>query len=403
MGNRRDKRNKRDKRKEEKRKNQLQLENAKRQRRHKLMNILKRLDLGTVFKQTTIQESLLNSRDWKITVDFAEDIQSSGRESDLRRRVKEAENDTKMEFPVWGEQSVSDYIRTVYPLVEMLANATSQDRYIANLIIQEQNRLVDLMNPSIITDAILTLGAQFEGILVEYGRIDSELYYVEVTIEPHGVRYLIGKESSQERSFTVNGEKRRAYRCGQPYNSNGIEWISWAPRDLGLSSDDSSFPVYVQSHALRRLYERAIFTENGEYWVHDGLYFSLSDPIIIRTSPTPDQFLVEYCSFGFKLGYLQVSQLEDAFLIHTFLFLTMDGTPEGKKLRKRLNLGKLDKEHLELDRIQTFLFTDLQTDKRLVELLSECDCGHLFKITKNPLPNLRQGVAKYSRTFLKLN
>ena len=46
--------------------------------------------------------------------------------------------------------------------------------------------------------------------------------------------------------------------------------------------------------------------------------------------------------------------MEDSVLIHTFLFLTMDGTPEGTELWRQLRLSRGDKAYLGLDDIVTF-------------------------------------------------
>jgi hypothetical protein len=45
-----------------------------------------------------------------------------------------------------------------------------------------------------------------------------------------------------------------------------------------------------------------------------------------------------------KLGYFVFKALDDMYVAITFLFLTMDGTPEGQKLWEKLRLTKKNKQ-----------------------------------------------------------
>lgn len=114
-----------------------------------------------------------------------------------------------------------------------------------------------------------------------------------------------------------------------------------------------------------------------------------------------DKYLVDYNLGPHKIGYLVASRLDDAVLIESFLFLTMDGTPEGTALWKKLRLSRMDKEHLGLDRIHTFLMTDIQHDPSLFAILNECGCGHLFRIVKElPRDQYLPGYANELRRYL---
>lgn len=117
----------------------------------------------------------------------------------------------------------------------------------------------------------------------------------------------------------------------------------------------------------------------------------------------PGKFLVEYRLLQWLIGYLVVEIVDDAVLVETFLFLTMDGTPQGDALRHKLHLRRPDKQFLALDRLETFLSTDLRYDRELVELLDECGCGHLFEIGGGfPLQRRVTGHAEAIRRHLGL-
>ena len=106
--------------------------------------------------------------------------------------------------------------------------------------------------------------------------------------------------------------------------------------------------------------------------------------------------------FQHKLGYLVARLVDDAVLVESFLFLTMDGTPEGDRLWKKLRLQKEDKTYLGIDTVQFFVMTDIQYDHEIVQMLSECGCGHLFKIFKEPPTVYHRGVAADLRKHLML-
>ena len=114
---------------------------------------------------------------------------------------------------------------------------------------------------------------------------------------------------------------------------------------------------------------------------------------------------MEYRLGGHKLGYLLGEVVDGVILIETALFLTMNGTPEGDLLWARLGLRREDKEYLRLDDPATFVASDVRFDPELVKILTECGCGHLFNLLKNPVPEERslKGCAADIRKHLRLD
>jgi hypothetical protein len=270
-----------------------------------------------------------------------------------------------------------------------------------------RKQTADLARSETTLSAYRSLLWNVDNVLIRFGQIDTQLYYAKCEFgrTPSGkssVSCVIHREEAQTRWVAPKGEKgRMAFRCGQPFGKDGIDWIEW-PRSL-LASEDSRdpLPVYAQSHVLDNLYRkeaRALFIEDGEWMAHDDLWQSLRTPKITLMTDR-DMFLVEYRLGGHKLGYLVAQTLDDIVLIRSFLFLTMDGTPESDMLWKKRRLCRADKEELGLDRIDTFLHTDIQFNPKLVSLLEECGCGHLFKILKEP--PCERTVAGYAGNMLK--
>jgi hypothetical protein len=79
-------------------------------------------------------------------------------------------------------------------------------------------------------------------------------------------------------------------------------------------------------------------------------------------------------------------------LLKTFLFITCDGTPEGDKLRKILGLSKWDKKYLAIDRLSSFLNSDIQENAGLCEIFKEADCGQLLSITDKLLASGKKHI-----------
>lgn len=82
---------------------------------------------------------------------------------------------------------------------------------------------------------------------------------------------------------------------------------------------------------------------------------------------------------GLKFGYFVIGRVDDDFVVHTFLFLTNEGTPEGKKLKELAQLERLDKDYLGLDSLAAYVDFDIKTDPRLKEIFYEAGCGSLLE------------------------
>lgn len=128
---------------------------------------------------------------------------------------------------------------------------------------------------------------------------------------------------------------------------------------------------------------------------------SLSDPTILHRGV--GRYLVEYRVGKYKIGYLVAKKVDDVILVETFLFLTMDGTPEGIELKRRWQLERTGKQFTGLDCLATFLCTDVAVDPDLVDLFTECGCGHLFEMRNDlGIDDTRTGFAADIRKYLQL-
>jgi len=175
--------------------------------------------------------------------------------------------------------------------------------------------------------------------------------------------------------FLLPDGSRPGYRVSWYIKPDGIKEISIKLSQWDPSSSFADLPiaVYIQSHALQRLWERIdVYTP---YLVQMNMLISLAKPVIIRTGKTSG--LLEYSINGNKYGYLVCELIDGDILIKTFLFLTNNGTPEGKKLNELSGLSKNDKKYLAIDRISSFITSDIEHNKTLKELFIQSGCKSL--------------------------
>ena len=179
--------------------------------------------------------------------------------------------------------------------------------------------------------------------------------------------------------FTINNETRPALRVTWTILNKGFLYAQLAPSLIGVakSGKDSPIDVYVQSHALNRLAERIDCLSKTS--IQGSLYESIIlEPTIVRSEK--DNILIEYKILKQKLGYLVCEYIGGAILIRTFLFITNNGTPEGRKLYELTGLGKLDKKYLALDKLSSYIESDINTNETLKTLFTNAGCESLLNI-----------------------
>lgn len=187
----------------------------------------------------------------------------------------------------------------------------------------------------------------------------------------------VGVRPPEPRVVKYKGSQWTAYPCRRMVALRGLQTCRWNCRKLGIEGPDGELPVYVTTHALDRLHERLPFTGGGnESKLQRRAVQSLEFPVVVPRGVQDN--LVEVRLGRYKLGYFVAHTLPHMILIRTFLFLTMQGTPESEKLRTKLGLHRGDVERYRLDDLATLADSDLVKDELLVRVLSECDCGHLL-------------------------
>lgn len=184
-------------------------------------------------------------------------------------------------------------------------------------------------------------------------------------------------ESAQPKYFYTIDGKRPAFPVVWPQTQYGLKHFSVDPSIFSEEyADNEPALVYIQRHALQRLKERLDCL--GLNLIQRTLCYSIQQCVAIKMKD--NRVLIEYYHGKIKIGYLVAEYIDGAVLIHTFLFITANGTPEGQKLYKLSGLEKLDKKYLSIDKLSTFINSDISKNEELKSLFKSAGCDSLFEI-----------------------
>jgi hypothetical protein len=158
-------------------------------------------------------------------------------------------------------------------------------------------------------NAIIDMETSLANFLAMLSRPDVAMYYFTSESKTKKEKYFDSRfymhlrvQKPEVLNLTLDGISRPAYRVGWASRNGGMEWFSIKGSQLNLSNDFSEirFDVYIQSHALIKLYERI----DCDNWVVPimSFNFSLKDPVIHQT--TPNCYLLELRINDLKAGYI---------------------------------------------------------------------------------------------------
>jgi len=189
--------------------------------------------------------------------------------------------------------------------------------------------------------------------------------------------YLVHIDKVEQEHITINGKTRPIYRIMYYYKGNCFK-PTITPKQLGVEGLMQDFPldVYIQQHAINRIEER--LGSNGAKLVRFYINAMFYNPTVFRSDD--GSFLLATAIGEFKIGYLKGDIIGNKFLVRTFLFLTNNGTPEGKKLSALLGISKEDKKYLGIDKLEMFLNSDIEQNPRLRKIFVQAGCESLFDV-----------------------
>ncbi len=189
--------------------------------------------------------------------------------------------------------------------------------------------------------------------------------------------FLLKCYEPQRKHFIIDGQKRPAFEICWGMTNMYLDKMALKSEDLGINlhKGSVSYPLYIQNHALNRLYERL-----------DGVrknlvYFWLVQSLLKKDirKGHKNKYLIAYSIEDKKVGYLVADIQNGNILIHTFLFITNEGTPEGNLLMANTGLGKLDITYLKINKLSTFLNSDISSNPEVKKIFVEAGCTALFE------------------------
>ena len=176
----------------------------------------------------------------------------------------------------------------------------------------------------------------------------------------------------------VNGIIRPAIRMCWAHPYDGLKWTTLKPSQLGIKNplSDEPMPVYVQSHVLRRLLERidSLMPSVAQF----NMIISFHDPKVLYDCN--HNLMIEYRIFGTKAGYFRIDINKGIVVVRTFLFLTQISTPEGQLLWKNTGLQKMDTKYLALDKLSSFMSSDIGENKIIRKIFNDSGCQSLLEL-----------------------
>jgi hypothetical protein len=183
---------------------------------------------------------------------------------------------------------------------------------------------------------------------------------------------------ARKKHIKINNVYRPAFAIGLAKLDLTISWLKLNASLLKGSycGQKEELPVYMQSHANKRLKERLDLLDSSSVYYTIWLNTIDMDKFIIYK----DYLLFPYELHDCKVGYLVADVIDDLVVFKTFLFITHSSTPEGDKLKEVSGLSWKDISYWKIDRLSTFLKTDTEKYPGLTAMFKEAGLGDLFQL-----------------------
>jgi len=183
---------------------------------------------------------------------------------------------------------------------------------------------------------------------------------------------------SETTKVKINGFVRPIVRVGWGFANRGLRWLTLQSSLLNNKngSFDHTLDLYFQSHTLLRMTERIDCLETRT--LHLNAIVSFQNAKVFYDNN--HNILIEYRIWQCKVGYFRVDIVNGIAVARTFLFLTQSGTPEGQLLWKNTGLQKLDTKYLAMDKLSSFMSSDIGDNEKARKILQDSGCQGLLDL-----------------------
>jgi hypothetical protein len=225
----------------------------------------------------------------------------------------------------------------------------------------------------------LSVGSYLNVLGITYNNMGDKMYWLNFDLQTHLMGLMnVAELYCQEPEcihIDFKGNTRPAYRVRWAFSGNGIINATFKPSECNIKNPIENLDVYIQSHALERLAERIDCIDIGV--THTNIYLSAVEPKVFYVNQT---MLLEYRFWGTKAGYFVTDIVGNKLILRTFLFVTNNGTPEGQLLEKNTGLQKLDKKYLAIDKLSTFMSSDIAKNPEVQKIFQDAGCQCLMDL-----------------------
>jgi hypothetical protein len=323
-------------------------------------------------------EQLCNTRFRAIRIEAGNDLVPKQLLTTARKQMDQYLSEQRVSFVEGGyEMSYKEYIAVA---LHMYYYVTDKKNPCPIIVKEKFAKLIEAIE-GVENSPLNLLMTTSNFVSIQMSRMHRRMYFFRHQIEAHDFHvneslYLYGFQH-HKRKLRIRDTTRLAYRVGWCTAEQGITWAEVIGAQFGYDNEWSNLPVrvYVQAHALQRLKERVDLIHNS--YLQFYLYLSIQDLVVVRTES--GQQLIEFHYSGKKLGYFAFDLLGKNLIIRTFLFITMDGTPEGDVLREKLGIEAEDKKYLSIDKLSTFIISDIKSNPEVKQHFIDAGCGQLFE------------------------
>jgi hypothetical protein len=361
-------------------------------RRDKFCQFIDACGLANEFEQLplALQRNLFRFPHAQLTVDVSDSVRQNPEVLQLKRQINDSIRSIRLDTNL-GRETIraKDMIELSAVLVSFMNWVDSPEGQ--DLCGQAERHFAKAVETKVTDGPLDEAFNLIEETALIYltcsSRIDGSTYWARLEMRGGGFVpeiVLEVKEVSLETVLIeIDGKARPCVRC---LASRGFEDepkpVVWETSLFTQNQESSSYPVYIQRHALDRLRERFHLEEPAMLGVtHQLVAMSLVTPTITRNSR--GDYLVKIGRAEAFLGYFPASLVEDKVVLRTFLSPTMQGAPEAEALRKELGLCRYDIEYLNLDDPFTLMFGDLKNDERFVRIFEKCGLGGFIAFSKS--------------------
>ena len=187
------------------------------------------------------------------------------------------------------------------------------------------------------------------------------------------LRVLAVKVKPEVKYFEMNNIDRPAMRLGHTIPQREVKWISAQVPDNGHRSNQ--LEVYIQPHAMHRFLERMEVIDKPFLLFNFFRTMLKPKPFYIKRSLLFPFFLGSHV-----VGYFTAIISAGYIVFTTFLFLTHEGTPEGEKLKEIAGLAKADVKYLHIDKLRSFIESDIKQNEAIKQMFIDAGCKGLFEL-----------------------